>query len=90
MQFVLMPRDAGNVYHGVPHASGFGAGIVAVTVTVDGRTYMGRISKTGSKTLLLSADDHELRCDMKNDGMQRSVGICVDDSGRVYDALLRK
>jgi hypothetical protein len=88
MQFVVMPRDAGNVYHGVIHANGFGAD--TVTVIVDGRTYTGPFSKTGSKALLLSTDNHELRCDMQDDGMEHGVGICVDDCGRVYDALLRK
>jgi hypothetical protein len=88
MQFVAMPRDAGNVYHGVVHANGFGAG--TITITVDARTYVGSFSKTGSKWLLLSADNHELRCDMQDDGKEHRVGICVEDSGRVYDALLHK
>jgi len=88
MRFIVMPRDTDDVYHGVVHTNGCGAG--TVTVTVDGRTYTGPLSKTGSTALLLSTDNHELRCDMQADGMERSVGDCVDDSGRIYDALLRE
>lgn len=88
MQFAVMPRDATNVYRGVVHANSFGTG--SITITVDARTYVGPFSKTVSKWLLLSTDNHELRCDMQDDGMEHGVGICVDDSGRVYDALLRK
>ena len=88
MRFIVMPRDTDNVYHGVVHTNGFGAG--TLTVTADGRTYTGPLSKTESTALLLSADNHELRCDLQADGMERSVGDCVDDSGRIYDALLRK
>jgi phosphatidylserine decarboxylase len=86
MQFVVMPRDASIVCHGVVHVDGIGS--VTVTVTVDGRTYVGRFSN--HNTLLLSADNHELRCEMQDDGMENGVGICVDDTGRLYDALVRR
>ena len=87
MQFVMMSRDAGYVYHGVEHANRSGS--CTITVNVDSRIYTGPLRKSGS-TLLLSADNHELRCDMQGYGMGNGVGTCVDDSGRLYDAALRK
>ncbi len=78
-----MPRDSGNVYHGVVTTNGFGSR--TSTINVDGRTYTGPFAKTGS-TMLSSGDNHRLHCDTQSDG----VGTCVDDFGRVYDAILRE
>ena len=86
-QFVMMPRDSANVYHGAVNANGFGSR--TITVMVDGRTYTGLFAKTGP-TVLSSADNHKLRCDTQGDEVGHGEGICVDDCGQVYDTVLRK
>jgi hypothetical protein len=86
-QFVMMPRDSDNVYHGIVNANGFVSR--TITINVDGRIYAGPFAKTGS-TMLASADNHRLRCDTLGVGVGHGAGICVDDFGRVYDAVLRE
>jgi hypothetical protein len=39
------------------------------------------------KALLSSSDGHGLRCDLRGQGSSGG-GICVDDSGKVYDVVL--
>ena len=82
-----MPRDSGNVYHGVVNAKGLGSR--TITVNVDGRTYTGRFGKNGA-TMLSSADNHKFRCDTQGVEVGHGGGNCVDDFGRVYDVVLRE
>ena len=39
------------------------------------------------KAILSSHDNHGLRCDIVGDGHGHGSGICLDDQGKVYDAI---
>ena len=45
-QMTIMPRDGGQVYTGIVHADGFGAG--TITMTIEGRTYTGPFARTAT------------------------------------------
>jgi hypothetical protein len=46
LQMTIMSRDSGQIYKGVVHPDGFGAG--TISMTVDGRTYNGPMARSST------------------------------------------
>lgn len=58
-----------------------------------GQVSTGTIQTFGShnfgKAILSSSDNHGLRCEIEGDGLGHGSAICLDDEGKIYDAIVQ-
>ncbi len=55
------------------------------SVTGSSQTFGGNHT---AKAILSSPDNHGIRCDVIGDGQGHGSAICLDDNGRIYDAII--